>query len=79
MHKINIIVNVLSFYLIIVNLNVIHLMFLEISVESMDKKLAPFVCPIFGRVLIIYQLVQRLDFSFLCREEKEWNRKSFFL
>ncbi|WVZ22918.1 hypothetical protein V8G54_001462 [Vigna mungo] len=62
----------------IMNLNVTHLMFLEIGVDSVDQKLAPFVCPIFGRVLIIYQLLQRLHLSFLCREEKEWNRKSFF-
>ena len=69
----------ISFYLELIYLNVIFLSFLEIGVESVDKKLAPFVRPIFGRVLVIYELLQWLHLSFLCREEEEWNGKSFFL
>jgi len=77
MHKINGVANTL--YLEVIYLNVILISFLEIGVESVDKKLAPFVWPIFGRILVIYELLQRLDLSFLCREEEEWNGKSFFL
>ena len=62
-----------------INLTVLHILFLEISILSMGEKLAPFVWPIFSRVLLIYQLLQRLDLSFMRKVEEEWNREPFFL
>ena len=47
MHKLKLIFDYPLSYLIMMNLNVLNILFLEIAALSTDKKLAPFVWPIF--------------------------------
>ncbi len=55
------------------NLDVLHIAPLEITAVSIDEELSPAVFPVFGRALLIYQLLQRLHYGIEGWEEEEWN------
>jgi len=60
-------------------LNVFYIKIDEITTFPCNKELAPIVGPIFGRVLVIYELFQGLHHGVMCRREKEWIREPFLL
>lgn len=67
--------NIIEKYLInleIIYLNVFYITIDEITTFPRNKELAPIVGSIFGRVLVIYHLFQRLHHGVMCRSEKEW-------
>lgn len=59
------------------NLDVFDIAHLEITAASCGYKLSPVVFPVFCRVLLIYQLLQRFHHGAVGRVVEERNRKPF--
>ena len=58
-----------------INLDVFHILLLEITSVSIGNKFSPVEFSVFGRVLLIDQLLQRLHHGIMGWEEEEWNRQ----